>query len=82
MQLLIQRGQRKSLILRQPLFNLWVKFECLPEEAALINQYHVKNMILTEGGLAGQFKLFLRHMAGGEFRLALYLVLHTLKFPV
>jgi hypothetical protein len=73
MQLLIQRGQRKTLLLRRPLFKLWVKFECLPEEAALINKYQVYNMILTEGGLAGQFKLYLKQIAGGEFRLALFL---------
>ena len=38
----------------------------------MINQYKVYNMILTEGGLAGQFKLFLMRMTGGQLRLAFY----------
>lgn len=73
MQLLIQRGQRVTAFLRRPIFKLWVKFEVTPEEAGLINQYQVENMILTEGGLAGQLKIFLMNMAGGQLRLAFYL---------
>ncbi|HJW31601.1 MAG TPA: hypothetical protein VJ508_20390, partial [Saprospiraceae bacterium] len=73
MQLLIQRSQRVTAFLRRPIFKLWVKFEVTPEEAGLINQYQVENMILTEGGLAGQLKIFLMNMAGGQLRLAFYL---------
>jgi hypothetical protein len=47
MQLLIQRGQRKILIL--PVFDLWAKFELNPEEEALIDKYHVRQHILVEG---------------------------------
>jgi hypothetical protein len=50
MQLLIQRGQRKSPILRRPVFDLWAKFELNPEEEALIHRYHVRNHVLVEGG--------------------------------
>jgi len=35
MQLLIQRGQGKTIVLRRPNFKLWAKFELTPEEAAL-----------------------------------------------
>ena len=41
MQLLIQRGQGKTIVLRLPNFKLWAKFELTPEEAALINKYQV-----------------------------------------
>lgn len=75
MQLLIQRGQRKTLILRRPLSKLWVKFELTPEETALVIQYKAEKMILVAGGLPGQFKLFLTLAAGGLFRLSLYLAL-------
>ena len=47
MQLLIQRGQGRILIL--PIFDLWAKFELNPEEEALIAKYHVRKHILVEG---------------------------------
>jgi tetratricopeptide (TPR) repeat protein len=47
MQLLIQRGQRKIIIL--PIFDLWAKFELNLEEEALIDKYRVRKHILVEG---------------------------------
>ena len=47
MQLLIQRGQGRILIL--PIFDLWAKFELDLEEQALITKYHVRKHILVEG---------------------------------
>lgn len=47
MQLLIQRGQGRIIIL--PIFDLWAKFELDLEEEALINKYHVRKHILVEG---------------------------------
>lgn len=73
MQVIIQRGQGKTRVLQKPLFKLWVKFELTPEEAALISEYHVGNMVLSEGVLEGQFIFFLKVFAGGEFKLAAYL---------
>jgi tetratricopeptide (TPR) repeat protein len=55
MQLLIQRDQGKSMILRRPIFRLWTKFELTTEESALITKYHVGNHILVEG-YPGEFK--------------------------
>jgi len=49
MQLLIQRGQRKTKLLQRPIFNLWAKFELTTEETSLIEKYHVRNHILVEG---------------------------------
>jgi hypothetical protein len=49
MQLLIQRGQRKSY--PGPVFQLWAKFELRDEEQALINKYNVSKSILTEGDM-------------------------------
>jgi hypothetical protein len=47
MQLLIQRGQRRIIIV--PIFDLWAQFELDLEEQALINKYHVRKHILVEG---------------------------------
>ena len=55
MQLLIQRGQGKTILLRLPNFKLWAKFELTPEEAALINKYQVHDHILVEG-IPGQLR--------------------------
>src|SRR5205823_125558 len=55
MQLLIQRGQGKTILLRRPNFRLWAKFELNPEEAALINKYQVHDHILVEG-IPGQLR--------------------------
>jgi len=55
MQLLIQRGQGKTIVLRRPNFRLWAKFELNPEEAALINKYQVHDHILVEG-IPGQLR--------------------------
>src|SRR3954463_5197640 len=49
MQLLIQRGQRKSY--PGPVFQLWAKFELRDEEQALINKYNVSKSILIEGDM-------------------------------
>jgi hypothetical protein len=49
MQLLIQRGQRKTKILQRPIFNLWAKFELTTGEASLIDKYHVREHVLVEG---------------------------------
>jgi hypothetical protein len=49
MQLLIQRGQRRTKILQRPIFNLWAKFELTTEEAELIDKYQVRDHILVEG---------------------------------
>src|SRR5205823_8519180 len=55
MQLLIQRGQGKTIVLRRPNFKLWAKFELTPEEAALINKYQVHDHVLVEG-IPGQLR--------------------------
>jgi hypothetical protein len=55
MQLLIQRGQGKTIVLRRPNFKLWAKFELNPEEAALINKYQVHDHVLVEG-IPGQLR--------------------------
>ncbi len=47
MQLLIQRGQRDSMM--SPVFHLWAKFELKEEELALLNKYKMNNAIITEG---------------------------------
>jgi hypothetical protein len=49
MQLLIQRGQRRTKILQRPIFNLWAKFELTTEETELIDKYQVRDHILVEG---------------------------------
>jgi hypothetical protein len=47
MQLLIQHGQRDSIM--SPVFHLWAKFELKEEELALLNKYKMHKAIITEG---------------------------------
>jgi hypothetical protein len=47
MQLLIQRGQRDSIM--SPVFHLWAKFELKDEELALLDKYKMNKAIITEG---------------------------------
>jgi hypothetical protein len=49
MQLLIQRGQGKSKLLKLPVFKLWARFEITADEAKLIDKYHVRGYTLVEG---------------------------------
>jgi hypothetical protein len=49
MQLLIRRSQDETTFLRLPIFKLWAKFDCTPEESVLITKYQVANNLLTLG---------------------------------
>src|SRR5215210_7098502 len=75
MQLLLKRNQTSGSLSRVT-FDLWARFELTDDEDALINRYHVRKAILSEGNPQRDLIRAAKYGAG------LGLLIAVLAYPV